>query len=59
MVSKDEDFYQSALKSGKTVPVVWIRMGNCRKQALIEAVGRILAAIVESLNAGESIIEVR
>ena len=38
VVSKDEDFTFLAAASGGTGKLVWVRIGNCRKQALISFV---------------------
>jgi hypothetical protein len=36
-----------------------VRLGNCRKQALLAAFGRALPAIVTALEEGHRVIEVR
>lgn len=57
VVSKDEDFLFLAKRPRDLVKLVWIRLGNCRKAPLIEAVRRSLSSIVESLESGQRIIE--
>ena len=59
MVSKDEDFYFLALSPGSTGRLVWVKIGNCRKPALIEKVRAQLAAIVAALESGSRIVEIR
>lgn len=48
LVSKDEDFVQLADRYGAPPQVVWVRLGNCRKQALLAAFQRILPALRET-----------
>ncbi len=61
IVTKDEHF----ILLGRVQPeldapaVVWIRIGNCSRKALIEAVIPILPTMVQMIEAGERIIEVR
>ena len=38
IITKDEDFQALAIRQGSIPPqVVWVRLGNCRKVALLEA----------------------
>ena len=39
LISKDEDFFHLANRPEAEVPVVWVRLGNCRNPALLEAMG--------------------
>jgi predicted nuclease of predicted toxin-antitoxin system len=59
MVSKDEDFYFLALSPDSTGRLVWVKIGNCRKQTLIEKFRVQLPAIVSALEAGSGIVELR
>ena len=60
IISKDEDFQALANRQGAIPPqAVWVRLGNCRKPALLEAFSRILPALHESLAAGEAVVEIR
>jgi predicted nuclease of predicted toxin-antitoxin system len=60
IISKDEDFQALATKQGSIPPqVVWVRLGNCRKAALLDAFSRILPALRDMLAAGESVVEIR
>ena len=60
IVTKDEDFQALANRQGRIPPqVVWVRLGNCRKPALLEAFSRILPALRESLAAGDAAVEIR
>ena len=57
IVTKDEDFsIMSALGRCKA-PIVWVRLGNCRKSTLINAISSSINSIVERINAGETLIE--
>lgn len=59
MVSKDEDFCFLALSPGSTGRLVWVKIGNCRKQVLIEKFRTQLEAIVAALESGSRIVEIR
>ena len=57
IVTKDEDFaVHHILSSGP--PVVWLRVGNTRRRALLERMERELDAIVAALQRGETLVEV-
>lgn len=58
LISKDEDFLHLALRSD-TAGFVWVRLGNCRKTQLLKALNGLGPHIVERINAGERIIEMR
>ncbi|MEI6782091.1 MAG: DUF5615 family PIN-like protein [Verrucomicrobiota bacterium] len=59
VVSKDEDFTFLAGVPGETGKLVWVRIGNCRKQALLEAFRCQLPRIVSELETGSQIVELR
>ena len=59
IVSKDEDFTFLAGVPGGTGKLVWVRIGNCRKPALLEAFRVQLPRIVSELEAGSQIVELR
>ena len=59
VVSKDEDFTFLAGVPGETGKLVWVRIGNCRKQVLLEAFRAQLPRIVSELEAGSQIVELR
>ena len=59
LVSKDEDFVQLADRYGAPPQVVWVRLGNCRKPAMLAAFQRILPALRESLALANPVTEVR
>lgn len=60
IISKDEDFQHLANSSREALPqVVWVRLLNCRKLALLAAFDSILPALNAALEAGERIVEIR
>ena len=60
IVTKDEDFQALANRQGSIPPqVVWVRLGNCRKNELLEAFSRILPSLRDMLAAGDAVIEIR
>jgi predicted nuclease of predicted toxin-antitoxin system len=60
IITKDEDFQALANRQGSVPPqVVWVRLGNCRKGALLEAFSRILPSLKELLAAGDAVVEIR
>ena len=59
VISKDEDFYYLAIRPGESGRLIWVRMGNCRKLALIESFTSHLPQIIQALEAGTRIVEIR
>jgi predicted nuclease of predicted toxin-antitoxin system len=59
LVSKDEDFLHLILRTSAAAGLVWVRIGNCRKQRLLDAFDRMWDRLVERIEAGERIVEVR
>ncbi|HUG12615.1 MAG TPA: DUF5615 family PIN-like protein [Opitutaceae bacterium] len=58
IVTKDEDFSRLTVLRPEPVQVVWLRIGNCRTAALLEAMERTWASIVAELESGSRLIEV-
>lgn len=58
LMTKDEDFAQLARRDPSGPQVVWIRIGNISNDALWRMLEPLLDEIVQSLNAGERIVEV-
>lgn len=60
IVTMDQDFYNLAIR-GENVPpqIVWVRLGNCRKTALLKAFATVLPALRELLDAGNAVMEIR
>jgi predicted nuclease of predicted toxin-antitoxin system len=59
LVSKDEDFVFLANRQGDMGKLIWVRIGNCRNAALIEAFDRIHDQLVLAIDSGRRIVEVR
>ena len=59
VMSKDADFAMLALANTNSQALVWLRMGNTRKRPLIERVLHVLPDIIDALEHGERIVEVR
>jgi predicted nuclease of predicted toxin-antitoxin system len=58
IVTKDEDFSRLVVLRPEPVQVVWLRIGNCRTVALLEAMERTWNSIVAELESGSRLIEV-
>lgn len=58
ILTKDEDFAQLVTLRPEPVPVVWLRLGNCRTPALLSATAIALPAITDQLARGTRLIEV-
>jgi predicted nuclease of predicted toxin-antitoxin system len=59
LITKDEDFSRRATGPGTGVAVVWVRLGNCRKAALLSAFDNLLPQILAALEGGSRLIEIR
>jgi predicted nuclease of predicted toxin-antitoxin system len=59
IVSKDADFANFVMMSETKQAVVWSRMGNTRKDVLLDRVNEALHDILSALDAGERLVEVR
>ncbi len=58
IVSKDEDLFYLANRAGESGQLLWVRVGNCRKDALLAVMDRALPSIVEAFAAGQRIVEI-
>jgi predicted nuclease of predicted toxin-antitoxin system len=58
IITKDEDFALRRALVSRGPPIVWIRVGNTRKQALLVWFDARLPEIVQALSRGETLIEV-
>ena len=59
LVSKDEDFLHLATRSEFSAPLIWVRLGNCRKQALLAAIDTPLLHLLTALAEGKRVVELR
>ena len=58
LVTKDEDFATMVLQI-PTTSLIWIRVGNCRKAFLLDLFRKVWPQILERLESGDRIIEIR
>ncbi len=59
IVTKDEDFASRIHQSSACPAVVWLRIGNCSRSALLDWFAPLLPKILRELDRGERLIEVR
>lgn len=59
VVSKDEDFFILATRPDDKGQLLWLRLGNCRTEALLASLGAALPAIVQAFDSGQRIVELR
>jgi predicted nuclease of predicted toxin-antitoxin system len=59
LVSKDEDFVHLANRTGDKGKLLWVRIGNCRKQMLLEAFGNALPGVTNAFAEGYRVVEFR
>ena len=59
LVTKDEDFVTMRALTKRAGPaVVWVRIGNTTKRALIGRFGAALSKVIEALERGETVIQI-
>jgi predicted nuclease of predicted toxin-antitoxin system len=58
IMTKDEDFLTLRALQPRGPAVVWIRIGNTTRDALLEAISSALPSIIRALERGETIVEV-
>ncbi len=58
VVSKDEDLLFLAIRPRDEGRLVWVRLGNCRRDALLDAFAKVLPAVVVALDDGQRVVEV-
>jgi predicted nuclease of predicted toxin-antitoxin system len=59
IVSKDEDFLHLSGKDPSGPVFVWVRLGNCRNAALVATFNNILPDLLEAINSGAKVVEIR
>ena len=59
VVTKDEDFISRCFTSADAPGVVWLRIGNCTNRVLFAWLEPLLPGIVERVEAGIRLVEVR
>lgn len=58
IVTKDEDFVSLVSANLNAPPVVWIRVGNIGKQALLNWMAPMMSRIITEIESGEKLIEI-
>jgi predicted nuclease of predicted toxin-antitoxin system len=60
VVTKDQDFQMLASAQGSIPPqVIWVRMGNCRRQILLDSFTRESGELMRKIASGSAVIEIR
>ena len=59
VVTKDEDFLHLANRPADAGKLLWVRIGNCRKETLLRAFERELPDILRAFNEGAQVVEIR
>ncbi len=58
LISKDEDFAGMAVRD-TTAGLLWVRLGNCRKATLLRKFRDLWPEVLERLESGDKLIELR
>lgn len=58
IITKDEDFTQIG-RSVNGPQIVWLRLGNVSRNALLDRISRTLPRIIEAIEGGERVIEIQ
>jgi predicted nuclease of predicted toxin-antitoxin system len=59
LISKDEDFVFLAWRPGDIGRLLWVRLGNCRNPALIDAFNVKYDGLITAFESGLRIVELR
>lgn len=59
IITKDEDFSNMIARGGETPSVVWVRVGNTRRAALLGWFAPLIGEIVRLIDEGHRLIELR
>ena len=59
VVTKDEDFVERCIASTDAPAVVWLRVGNCTNRVLFAWLELLWPGIIERIEAGIRLVEVR
>jgi len=59
LISKDHDFLHFLDRTAPDGQLIWVRVGNCRRQALLEVMERVWPETLALATAGERLIEIR
>jgi predicted nuclease of predicted toxin-antitoxin system len=56
VISKDSDFYQRALLYGHPPKLIWLRIGNCNRDILLQLITKYKEQIEDFSNNSDSIL---
>jgi predicted nuclease of predicted toxin-antitoxin system len=59
LITKDEDFSDQVLLGGSAPVVVWVRVGNATRRALLDWFTPSLDRVIAMIDSGERLIELR
>jgi len=59
IISKDEDFSHLSVFDPEGPSLIWVRLGNCRRKALLETFSKLLTQLIEALGSGQRIVELK
>lgn len=59
IITKDEDFATLRAISPDGPTIIWLRTPNCRRQILLDGFARLWPQLLDRLNQGETLIELR
>lgn len=59
IVTMDEDFQNLSARFGPPPQVVWVRLGNVRRPALLDVFRAVLPELRTALDGGTAVIEIR
>jgi predicted nuclease of predicted toxin-antitoxin system len=59
LITKDEDFATRGKYLRDAVPVVWLRLGNTSRKALLERFLPLLPTVMSLIAGGETLVEIR
>ncbi len=57
VVSKDEDFLYLSSQSNDAGRFLWVRLGNCRNDALLAAFSASFDTIISAFDSGQTVVE--
>ena len=59
IITKDEDFPHRQTQTNRYPAVIWLRIGNTSRKALIQWFKPLLPSVLDLLKRGETLIEIR
>jgi len=59
LITKDEDFPDQVLLGGPAPIIVWIRVGNATRRALLDWFDPLLDRAITMIDRGERLVELR